>query len=75
MTNTSDKDSLVGLWCYFSVRGGGETRSTDAVKIGEVEEIGMRFGAIPYIRFRAAHNQQRVIELLGSWTIKADLTY
>lgn len=44
----------------------------DAVQIWRVEEIGVRFGGIPYIRFRAEHNHKRVIELLGGWSIQKD---
>ena len=43
--------------------------SDDAVKIFRIEEIGVRFGGIPYIRFQADHDHTRVIELLGGWTI------
>ena len=43
----------------------------DTVKIGKVEEVGPRDG-IPYLRFRAQHNPDQVLELLGSWTVLRD---
>jgi hypothetical protein len=67
MTNGSETEFLVGAWCTFPVKGD----CADAVKIAEIEEIGMRFG-IPYIRFRAAVNPGRVIEILGQWSIRND---
>ena len=46
----------------------------DAVKFGEVEEIGMRFG-MPYTRFRAEVAPNRVIEILGQWSIRNDSAF
>jgi hypothetical protein len=62
----TDFKDFVGAWCTFPV-GGGQ----DGVKIGEVEEISERFGQ-PYIRFRASTNPERVIEVLGMWSILSD---
>jgi hypothetical protein len=67
-----ERDFFVRAWCVFPVKGGAEhTKANDAVRIGAIEEIGTRFG-IPYLCFRAEHNMDRVIELLGSWTIRND---
>jgi hypothetical protein len=64
----TDLKDFVGAWCTFPVGGLGYD---DKIKIGEVEEIGERFGQ-PYIRFRASTNDDRVIELLGVWSILSD---
>ena len=63
----AETEFLIGAWCTFPVKGD----YADAVKIGQVEEIGMRFG-LPYIRFRAEVAPNRVIEILGQWSIRAD---
>jgi hypothetical protein len=70
----NDLDSLSGKWCVFPRGATGGSQSDDAIKIYRVEEIGLRFGGIPYIRFQAEHNHARVIELLGAWCIKLDST-
>ncbi len=61
-------EAFIGLWCTFPTRG----ENWDAIKIGSVEEIGTRYGGVPYIRFRAAHDLSRVIELLGAWALKRE---
>jgi hypothetical protein len=66
-SNAAETDFLKGAWCTFPVQGD----YADAVKIGEVEEIGMRFG-MPYIRFRAEVAPSRVIEVLGQRSICKD---
>jgi hypothetical protein len=65
--NANETEFLIGAWCTFPVQGSG----FDAVKIGEIEEIGMRLG-LPYIRFRAEVAPNRVIEILGQWSIRKD---
>ena len=67
MNDKFETEFLIGAWCTFPIRGA----ANDAVKIAEVEEVGMRFG-IPYIRFRATVDADRVIELLGQWSIRTD---
>jgi hypothetical protein len=71
MGNELASEFFKGAWCTFPVQGD----CSDAVKIGEVEEIGMRFGmrfGMPYIRFRAEVAPNRVIEILGQWSIRND---
>jgi hypothetical protein len=65
-------EALSGKWCVFIKPhyGGGQVH--DAVKIHRVEEIGVRFGGVPYIRFQADHDRTRVIEILGAWSIMGD---
>ena len=64
--NATEAEFLIGA-CAFPIKGD----YADAVKIGQVEEIGLRFG-LPYIRFRAAVDANRVIEILGQWSIRKD---
>ena len=59
---------MEGLNCMFPLPTLG---TLDTVKIGKVEEVGPRDG-IPYLRFRAQHNPDQVLELLGSWTVLRD---
>jgi hypothetical protein len=68
----NDIQSLAGTWCVFLKGSAGGSQIHDAVLIHEVEEIGIRFGGVPYIRFRASHNTARVIEILGNWSIKTE---
>ncbi len=62
-------ESLKGKWCVFPK---ADRQSDDAIKIYCVEEIGIRFGGIPYIRFQAEHDHTRVIEVLGAWCINSE---
>ena len=77
MDDYENLERFNGLWCVFP-----SNRTTtvhlatiyvlDAIQIWRVEEIGVRFGGVPYIRFRSKHNPKRVIEVLGGWSIQKE---
>ena len=72
-------DNFIGLVCVFPSYGIGfvanTSHSTSYYKIQRVEEISVRFGGIPYIRFQTQSTPMRIVELLGAWTIVNDETF
>jgi hypothetical protein len=76
MKENENLEQFMGLWCVFPVpHDQFGKNSNDSVRIHRVEEIGVRFGGVPYIRFQAEHNHARVIELLGAWCISNESRY
>jgi hypothetical protein len=69
MNQTENLEYFIGLWCVFPALPFPMTSQLEGVKIQFVEEVGVRFGGIPYIRFQPEHDPTRVIEVLGAWTI------
>jgi hypothetical protein len=69
MNQTENLEYFIGLWCIFPVPPISNVSQLEGVKIYLVEEVGVRFGGIPYIRFQPEHDHTRVIEVLGAWTI------
>ena len=77
MDDYENLERFNGLWCIFPsdkqvLVQFGSFFVNDAVKIHRVEEISVLFGGIAYIRFQAAHNPSRVIEVFGAWSIKSE---
>ncbi len=69
MTETENLEYFIGLYCIFPTQPFPNLAQLEGVKIHFVEEAGVRFGGIPYIRFQPENNPARVIEVLGAWTI------
>jgi hypothetical protein len=79
MNQTGNLENFKGLWCVFPAADrindaltrllARNKETFDALEIHSVEEIGVRYGAVPYIRFRPENDKGRVIELLGAWCI------
>jgi hypothetical protein len=79
MNKSENLENFIGLWCVFPASYrindlltgllAKNKESFDARRIHRVEEIGVRFGGIPYIRFEPDDENGRVIELIGGWCI------
>ncbi len=69
MNKTENLEYFIGLWCIYLSPPSPIDSQLQQVKIHFVEEVGIRFGGIPYIRFQPEHDPARVIEVLGAWTI------
>jgi hypothetical protein len=54
---------------YFPFATFSRRSQREGLRIHFVEEIGVRFGGVPYIRFLPEHDVKTVIEVLGAWTI------
>ena len=79
MSQIEDFDNFIGLVCVFPSYQMGLianlSNSTSYYIIQRVEEISVRFGGIPYIRFQTQSTPMRIVELLGAWTIVNDETF
>ena len=78
MSQIEDFDNFIGLVCVFPSYQMGLianlSNSTSYYIIQRVEEISVRFGGVPYIRFQA-QSTLSIVELLGAWTIVNDETF
>jgi hypothetical protein len=66
MNKTENLEYFIGLWCIFPSPPLSDVSQLEGVKIHFVEEVGVRFGGVSYIRFQPESDIKTVIEVLGA---------